>query len=250
MNRVRTLLGVAGTVLLGLAAVPGQAQVQEYGDEDLLGLGSYGSDPKAGATLTGLTAGTITDATNSFGHGFPFSPSGGEFAGTDQIYAGSGQTASHDGYASFGSRLNGPQVFTLNYGALIPVGQTVQTLTLGIAADDFQQPAFGQPYVATLNGGAATALTGKLNSLNETGPVVHFFTIGVDTSILTGSNTLTFSIDQGGDGGDGWAVDFLTVGVTTSPTATPEPSTIALFITSMGSGAAFLARRKRVRRVS
>jgi hypothetical protein len=37
---------------------------------------------------------------------------------------------------------------------------------------------------------------------------------------------LTLSIDQGGDGGDGWALDYLTVGVTTqqTPTSTvPEP---------------------------
>ena len=48
-------------------------------------------------------------------------------------------------------------------------------------------------------------------------------TIGIDPSTLLSSNILTLSIDEGGDGGDGYAVDFLTVGVVTAD-AGPEVS--------------------------
>ena len=40
-------------------------------------------------------------------------------------------------------------------------------------------------------------------------------TIGIDPAVLQTNNILTLSIDEGGNGGDGWAIDFLTVGVTT-----------------------------------
>ena len=117
-------------------------------------------------------------------------------------------------------------MLTLDYSSLLSSGETIETLTLGIAADDFQFPVFGQPFTATVDGTVDTALTNELNSLSETGPVVHFFTIGLDPSIDTPSHTLTLSIDEGGDGGDGWAVDFLTVGVTGTTSAVPEPSTV------------------------
>src|SRR5262249_44089887 len=156
------------------------------------------------------------------------------FPGTDTIYVGSVQTASHDGYSVAASRVAGPLVASLDYSSLVPAGQTITSLTLGIAADDFQNPRFGQPFTATINGTAATALTTKLNTIDETGPVVHFFTIGIDPSLLSSTNILTLSIDEGGDGGDGYAVDFFTVGVTTQPTATPEPGTLALVAVGAG----------------
>src|SRR5262249_40854385 len=96
---------------------------------------------------------------------------------------------------------------------------------------------------ATINGTAATALTTKLNTIDETGPVVHFFTIGIDPSLLSSTNILTLSIDEGGDGGDGYAVDFFTVGVTTQPTATPEPGTLALVAVGAGCLAGYRWRR-------
>ena len=43
---------------------------------------------------------------------------------------------------------------------------------------------------------------------------------------LLPSEMLTLSIDEGGDGGDGWAVDFLTVGITSQGAAVPEPATL------------------------
>jgi hypothetical protein len=217
----------------------------EYGSENVLGTGTYPSDPKAGATLVGLAPGTVTDATLFLAHGFPFSPGPGEFAGTDQIFVGSHQTGAHDGYSVSSQRINGPMVLTLDYSSLVPPGQTVKTLTLGLASDDFQFPDFGQPFTATLNGHAAADLTTELNSLNESGPVVHFFTIGIDPSVLSASNILTVSIDEGGDGGDGFAMDFATVGVTTAVSGVPEPSALAFACVSV---AAVAVRRWRSRR--
>lgn len=216
----------------------------EYGSENLLGTGTYPTDPKDGATLQGLSAGVVTLATNSFGHSYPFSPGAGDFAGTDQIYVGSVQTGAHDGYSTAAERINGPQVITMDYSSLVPAGQSVATLTFGIASDDFQFPAFGQPFTAMINGILDTALTETLNSLDESGPVERFFTVGIGAAELLPSNVLTLSIDEGGDGGDGWAVDFLTIGVTTS--AVPEPSSFFLF--SAGFAGVVLAGLRGARR--
>jgi PEP-CTERM motif len=222
-------IGFSAVILLLAFSVPdARAGVITFGDEDCLGLGCYGaSDPTAGATLQGLAPDAVTLASQSFGHGFPFSPSG-DFPGTDQIYVGSVQTGAHDGYSTYAQRINGPQILTLDYSSLIGPGSTLTSLTLGIAADDFQFPAFGQPFIAVVNGSVDTALTNELDSLNLSGPRVQFLTIGLNPSIDTGNHILTLSIDEGGDGGDGWAVDFLTVGATTA-IATPEPGSIALF---------------------
>lgn len=243
--RVRTIWAL-GLLLAGVASAPAHAQVLEYGDEDRSNFGAYSSDPKAGATLVGLAPNVVTFASNSYTHSFPIVPQAGDFPGTDHIYVGSNQTANHDGYASDSSRIAGPQVFALNYGSLVPTGNTIQTLTLGIAADDFQFPAFGQPYIASVNGVTNNALTNALNSLNQTGPLTQFFTIGIDPAILSNTNVLSVSIDQGGDGGDGWSVDFLTVGVTSTPSApsTPEPGSVAMLIGMGLTGVGFTARRR------
>lgn len=202
------------------------AGVLVYGDKDVLnGTGTYPIDPTTGATLIGLAPGAVTFGQPELNHTFPFSPSGGEFPGTDQIYVGSTQTGFHDGYSGSAQRINGPQVINLNYASLVPPGQTVLSLTLGIGADDFQFPVFGQPFTASINGVPNAALTAVLNSLDQSGPQVQFFTLGLSPALLSPTHTLTLSIDQGGDGGDGWAIDFLTVGVT----STPEPSGLALF---------------------
>jgi hypothetical protein len=212
-------------VALTVGGTLGQAGVITFGTENCLGTGCYGvNDPTAGATLQGLAPNVVTDASGSFPHNYPFSPGVGDFPGTDQIYVGSVQTAFHDGYSVSPQRINGPDVMTMNFSSLIGSGQSLSTLTLGIAADDFQDSVFGQPFTASIDGTVDAALTAKLNSLNETGPVVHFFTIGLNPAVDTGSHILTLSINEGGDGGDGWAVDFLTVGVTTQGSAVPEPS--------------------------
>jgi hypothetical protein len=215
-------------LILLLAGSLHASNILTFGTEDCLGTGCYGaSDPTAGSTLVGLDVDAVTLATGSYGHAFPFSPSAGDFPGTDQIYVGSVQTGSDDGYSNSTLRINGPDVMTMDYSSLVGAGQSVIGLTLGIASDDFQFPLFGNPFIVTLNGESDPALTAALESLNESGPVVQFFTIGIDPALDNPSHTLTLSIDEGGNGGDGWAVDFLTLGVETT-TAAPEPASPAL----------------------
>ena len=215
--------------------------VLTFGDPDCLGQSCFGpTDPTTGATLQGLGDGTATFATVSFFHSFPFLPGAGDFAGTDQIYVGSSQTGAHDGYATSPQRINAPEILILDYSSLVPFGQFVTSLTIGMAADDFQVVTFGQAFVATVNGILQPDLTHFMNSFDGGGPQVKFFTVGLSTALDTPSHTLTLNIDQQGDGGDGWAIDFLTIGVTTS--ATPEPATFGLML---ASAALLIYRRAR-----
>jgi len=187
-----------------------------FGDKDVLGTGSYSQDPTTGATLSGLQTGQVTFGAPATYHSYPFDPDPTDYPGTDQIFTGSNQTGFHDGYSVYANRARGPQVITLDYSSLIPAGSQIDTFTLGIAADDFQFPVWRQPFVASINGTINAALKSTLNSLVQTGPQVQFFSIGLDPASLNASNVLTLTIDNSGDGGDGWAVDFLTVGVQTS----------------------------------
>ncbi|HUB25549.1 MAG TPA: PEP-CTERM sorting domain-containing protein [Tepidisphaeraceae bacterium] len=222
-----------------LADYPVPAGVELYGTEDVLNSGAtYASDPTAGATLIGLAPGVVTAASLVTPHSFPFTPTAGDFPGTDQIYVGSVQTGADDGYSSTAQRLNGPDVLALDYSALVPAGQTISSFTLGIALDDFQFPVFGQPFTVSLNGVPNSDLTSLVETPNETGPVVQFYSIGLDPSLLLPSNVATLSIDEGGNGGDGYAIDYLTVGVTT----VPEPMSAGALA---AGGACLLMRRRR-----
>lgn len=211
------------------------AGVLEYGDRDMCNTGAYGTDPTAGATLNGLAVGATSLGINIYGHGFPFSPAS-DFAGTDQIFVGSTQSGFHDGYSSYSGRTPGPQVVSMDYSSLV-TGAGIQSLTLGFMADDFQNAVFGQPFTARIDGVVNDALTALLNSLDQTGPVLQFVSVGVDVSTLDPSHVLTLTIDQAGDGGDGWAIDFLTIGVT----EVPAPGTATLFF----AGLLAAKRRKR-----
>lgn len=268
----RKLIPLLGIAALGLSAAhlasaqttsvaPG---VLEYGTENQEGAGSYsggfnpvGFDPKAGATLSGLTAGEVTMGAQSSGHSefFPDAPAG-DFAGTDTIHVGSTFTdQAHDGYAGQslttpGHVIKGPDTFTLDYSSLLTPGQTPQTLTLGIEADDFQFSKYGQPFTAFINGVESAGFEKLLNTPVLTDPSSQFFTFGVDPSLLTSNGILSLSIDEGGDGGDGYAVDFLTVGVTANgagPAAVPEASTTISFglLLFLGLGGAAMAAKKK-----
>ena len=210
---IRTISLIGKFVSVQLSLADG---VINFGDKDVLGTGSYSQDPTDGATLLGLHAGEVTFGAPPTFHGYCFDPDPTDYPGTDQIFVGSNLTQGHDGYADCPNRAPGPQGITLDYSSLIPPGTQIDTITLGIAADDFQFPVFGQAFVASINGTVNAGLTSTLNSLVQTGPQVQFFSIGLDPAALDTSNVLTLTIDEGGDGGDGWAVDFLTVGVQTT----------------------------------
>ena len=265
--------GLAALSALGLSAArPALAQVTsiapgvlEYGTENQEGVGPYsggfnpvGFDPKAGATLSGLAAGQTTSGARSGGHTefFPDAPAG-DFAGTDTIHVGSTFTdQAHDGYAgqylnspSPGHVVKGPDTFSLDYSSLLTAGQTPGTLTLGILADDFQFYKFGDPFTATVNGVESTQIENALNGTVLTDPSTKFYTFGIDPSLLNSSNVLNLSIDEKGDGGDGYAVDFLTVGIPSeTPAAVPEASTNISFgvLLALGlGGMAFAAKKRR-----
>lgn len=240
------MLAASVTVIAG-AATPADAAVMTYGDADCLGFGCYGaSDPTVGAILQGLAARTTSHALTAFAHPLPPFPGTSDFAGTDTIFAGSHMTHANDGYAASGFQVAGPQVLTLDYSGLVAPGAHITSLTFGLAADDFQFPHFGQTFMAKVNGVANADLTGLLNGINLGGPSVEFFTIGLDVSLLDPSNVLTISIDEGGDGGDGWAVDFATVGVTAeNVTGVPEPMTLSFFGIGLAGTAAVRRRRMR-----
>lgn len=246
--RLRLMLVTSATVIAAVAS-PANAAVMMYGDTDCLGFGCYlADDPTAGATLQGLATGAHTFASKTFTHSFPNLPGGGDFPGMDVPYVGSHLTHADDGYAANGNPVTGPQMLTLDYSSLVPHGANIASLTLGIAADDFQFPHFGNPFVASVNGVVNADLTALLNNLNNTNtpegalPTVQFFTLGIDPTTLDPSNLLKVSIDEGGDGGDGWAVDFATVGVTTA--AVPEPMTLTLFGAALASVGAVRRKKK------
>jgi hypothetical protein len=221
---------VGGLIVLALATSSAPADVMQFGDRNLLNTGAYPDDPTAGATLQGLAPGAVTAATRSYAHPFPFTPDPGTFAGTDQMYASGQDTRPRDGYSGSTGSVEGPQVLTMDYSSLVPSGQEVESLTLGIAADDFQQPRFGLPYVARVNQVIDAALTDQLNAMDLGGPEVRFFSVGIDPAILAPSNVLELSIARTGQGSDGWAVDFTTIGVTTAAQSVPEPTTLSVLV--------------------
>ena len=240
--RPATVIGVVTALTLLLCFAPSaKAQVKIFGDVDALGFGYGNFDPFANTTLNGLSSNATTFG-NHFAHTYPFDPESDEFAGTDQIYVGSVQTGVSDGYSSYAGRKNGPLTTTLDYSSLIPSNVPVLTLTLGISADDFQFPRLNQPFTASINGTFSSELTNVLNTIDGTGPQVQFFTLGLDPSTYVNVNrTLIISIDNAGTGGDGFAVDFFTVGVTFAP----EPSALALLLPGLMIGAGIVRRKKR-----
>jgi hypothetical protein len=230
--------------ILCLMTVNSWAAWMEYGDEGLFYGNTYSSDPKSGATLEGLATDISTKATLIENAGFTF-PAVPDYPGTDTIYIGSTVAVNGDGYWSISSKNYIPQEVSFDYSSLLPSGNKLETLTLGIAGSDFQFSAFNNPFYVWVNGIRNTTLESVIEGLDVGGPMVQFFTIGIDPNTLLSSNILNLKIDEGGNGGDGWAVDYFTVGVTSSPKDVPEPSSIFLALTGFaGIGGFRIFRRK------
>lgn len=239
---MRRLTFACALMLAGFAGAGARAAVMTYGDVDIVNQAAPGAfDPRDGAVLEGLAPGQLSAGTYAYGHGYPFSPSPGDYPGTDQIYVGANQTASHDGYSASPQRIAGPQVITIDYSALLSPNHPVTTFTLGLAMDDFQAPLWGNPFTGSVNGKPYDPLSALLNSVTQTGPIERFHSIGIDTSLLDPSGILTLTIDEGGDGGDGWALDFVTAGVTV-----PEPATMPVLLAGL-FGLGMLRRTARSR---
>lgn len=245
MNSAISKLLFGSTVAVGLVTTSNAAALV-FGDMDKLGTGTYAITPYTGATTEGLQPGQFSFGTFSYSHDWPFAPGPGDYPGTDRIYVGSSQTAAHDGYSGAAERVSGPLVISMDYTSLVPVGMSVTSLTLGIMADDFQNPSFNQPYVARINGQLAPALTALLNGIDQTGPVARYFAIGLDLSFVNAAHTLELSIDQGGDGGDGFAIDFVELSAIPGA-AVPEPAETAALV---GAGLVLLAVGRRYLRRS
>lgn len=238
----RVIATVFVSASVGSPAFAGVDNVQTYGDVDMLNQGMYPDDPTAGADKFGLAANEIMFATNQYFHdNWPFTPEPDDLPGTDTMYAGAFQYAGGDGYSNAAGHVNAAQIITIDYSAQIPEGHTITSFTLGIAADDFQFPIFGNPYTAVVNNAQVPALSAVFNNLNQTGPFVQFFTIGLDVNTLNPDHTLTLIVRQAAGGprgdilaqGDGWAIDFLTVGVETIPTPGAAMASLLLALTGL-----------------
>ena len=226
--------------------------VLQFGDRDRANTGAYTSDPTAGATLLGLSPGVVTTAPLREGTEYPIATDAGDFAGSDRIFVGDPLTSCSDGYCSYArdypsNASSGPQVFSLDFGSLIPAGRRVTSLTLGLALVDFQFPAFSQPFIGMINGTEWEPFSAALNSIDTGGPLVQFRTIGLPTSSYE-PNVLTIGINNGGTGGDAWAIDFLTLGFTTESlpgAVAPEPVSLVLLGTGLAGVAAVRQRKRR-----
>ncbi len=185
-----------------------------FGDQDDVNGGAYPSDPTAGTAMIGLVAGAATSSPNTYGAPFPQPFTGADFPGTDQVFVGSNQANTCDGYSGDPNR--GPALVTaLDYSALVPAGATVTSITLGIMTNDFQNQVWGDPFSVTINGVTQLTTQALLNNLDQTGPITQFITVGLDPSLDDPSHTLNIVIDEAFDGCDGFLVDFFTVGVET-----------------------------------
>lgn len=244
MKNLMFSLGVipaAGVMsLLGLVMQPSSAQamVLEYGDRDCLGFDCYGQiDPTADVTLNGLAANESSISNERFFHSFPFLPEADDYAGTDQIFCNTANAPeTGDGYCNSDAEATiGSLTTVLDYSAALSPNEIVKTLTLGIASDDFQTRDFGGRFKAFINGQEYDFLSQLLDGLNNGGPSVKFFSVGVPLDFLTADNQLSIEIAKEGgiDTPDGFAADFFTVGVETVPT----PAAILPVLMGMGSAA-------------
>ena len=200
------------------APPPSQSQVLVFGDKDLFGTQyANGVDPTAGTQLDGLTPGQVTMSSGTYYYAHGFAPGLGDlggqsdYPGTDQPYVGSAITDVQS------PTLRGPQIISMDYSSQVPAGQQVAGLTLGMAVTGFDSTDTRDTYTAWINGQVNRPLSQELNSLRQGGQMTQFFTTGIDPKLLRPGNSLSLQIDASGDWAGPWAIDFLTIGVTTEP---------------------------------
>jgi len=200
------------------AAPPSQSQVLVFGDKDLFGTQyANGADPTAGTQLEGLTPSQVTMSSGTYYYAHGFAPGLGDlggqsdYPGTDQPYVGSAITDVQS------PTLRGPQIISMDYSSQVPAGQQVAGLTLGMAVTGFDSTDTQETYTAWINGQVNTSLSQELNSLRQGGQMTQFFTTGIDPKLLRPGNSLSLQIDASGAWAGPWAIDFLTIGVTTEP---------------------------------
>lgn len=146
-----------------------------------------------------------------------------DYPGTDQLYVSSRGTPPDS------TIQRGPETIVMDYSTLVPAGQQVSGLTLGMSVTGFISLNTGMTYTAQLNGQINVPLSRQLNSLQIGANVTQFFTIGIDPKVLNSNNQLTLQIDATDPQGwnKGWAIDFLTISVTTVPIPSAQGSAAA-----------------------
>jgi len=215
------------------APLPAAAKILVFGDKDLFG-SQYpnGVDPTTGAQLSGLQPGQVSTATQTYDYNDNFTPNFGDlggqtdYPGTDQLYVASNTTP------QMNQIQRGPQVISMDYSSQVPPGQAVSGLTLGMSITGFDAQETQQTYSVWINNQIDVPLSRYINSVELGAHATQFFAIGVDPQLLLPNNTLTLKIDSTGSQNPlAWAIDFLTIGVTTSPAPAAQPSSTTAPVT-------------------
>jgi hypothetical protein len=145
-------------------------------------------------------------------HAYPWAVNPGDAPGTDRIMVGTGAKSSSDGYAGNTRRPdNLPQALELRCSP--PAGLQVRAVLAQLFVDDFQAPAFGSRFTATVNGKRWDALETVLNNITQTGPIGKLITVPVPAELV--GDVLASArlvIDDATTGlGDGYAIDFVRI---------------------------------------
>ena len=155
----------------------------------------------------------------SEGHYFPWDANPEDLPGFDRILMSSKfnptreQKCFTDGYTgSFDPVKSKPVPWSMPTEAL--KGVVVQNAYLQIFIDDFQSPTFCSRFQITISGKRFIEGEKVLNAIDQTGPVGKLITIPLPEeffTVFTGSNNVSFFIDESTGAGDGFAVDFIRV---------------------------------------
>ena len=151
------------------------------------------------------------------GHYFPWEAIPDDLPGFDRILLSSKfnpareQKCFTDGYTgSFDPVKSKPVPWSMPTEAL--KGVTIQNAYLQIFIDDFQSPTFCSRFQLTINGKRFIEGEKVLNAIDQTGPVGKLISIPFTEEfypVFTGSNTVSFLIDESTGAADGFAVDFI-----------------------------------------